>query len=167
MFATFLTIDQVTNAIVVVIVGVILGVNSRLAQRKTTNDVNDKLDRNEEAHALRDKSLSEDHEQRDQTLYEIQSEQVALKTQQNIIHALVNSSVLELKRQFMIATDTLARITGTTENKRIAIAAATSYAEQASRQHEVDSTLEQAKQQALIDLHAQTLINPLAPQSKV
>jgi hypothetical protein len=155
MFATLLT-EQVTNAIVVIIVGVVLGVSNRLGQRKTAAAVKEKLDKHDER-------VEEDRETRNQTLHEIQSDQVALKTQQNIIHALVNSSVLELKRQFMIATDTLARIVPTTENKRIAVASAIAYAEQASRQAEVDSTIAGAKQRALIDLHAQTLINPMAP----
>ena len=80
-----------------------------------------------------------------------------LKFQQNQIHSLVNSSVQELKRLYMIATNRLARMTHTEEDLKLASDATIAYNEHVERQAKVDTARDIGAQIARGELTATEL----------
>ena len=81
----------------------------------------------------------------------------SLKLQQNQIHSLVNSSVQELKRLYMIAANRLARMTHTEEDIKMASDATVAYHEHVDRQEHVDIARDIGEQIARGELTSEEL----------
>jgi len=135
--------DQIINWVVIIIVGVIVKLSTAQAAKKVAEkvtlaatEVQNKLDRHDAARAT---ALA------------------GLKFQQNQIQSLVNSSVQELKRLYMVATNRLWRITQTEEDAKLASDATISYHEHVARQEKVDTAKDIGEQIARGELTSDEL----------